>query len=112
MQPLSKIKQVLLKKQQKVEAEIKALDEEDPVLSDQTPESSEPGTDSWLADVHSRSQAAKLSLMEMLKSTKKALARLNTGKYGKCEKCGKQIEEKRLEVMPDATRCISCSKLK
>ena len=110
MPNITKVKEALLKKQQKVEEEIKTLDQDDPVLSDQTPESSEPGTDSWLADVHSRSQAAKLSLMNMLKSTKKALIKLNNGKYGKCEKCGKPIEEKRLEIMPDATLCISCSK--
>ena len=109
---LSKIKEILLNKQKTVEAEIKALDADDPVLSDQTPESSEPGTDSWLADVHSRSQAAKMSLMNMLRNTQKALVRLNTGKYGKCERCGKAIEEKRLEVMPDAIRCMTCSKLK
>ena len=111
MASIKDIKEVLLKKQQKVEQEIKMLEQEDPVLSDQTPESSEPGTDSWLADVHSRSESAKISLMSMLKSTKKALSRLNAGKYGKCEKCGKEIEEKRLEVMPDASRCMTCSKL-
>lgn len=112
MANLNKTKEVLLKKQKKVEEEIKTLDQEDPVLSDQTPESSEPGTDSWLADVHSRSQAAKISLMNMLKNIKKALNKINSGKYGKCEKCGKQIEEARLEVVPDASVCISCSKLK
>ncbi len=112
MTDTSKIKEVLLKKQQKVEEEIKTLDQDDPVLSDQTPESSEPGTDSWLADVHSRSQAAKLSLMDMLKNTKRALNKLKSGKYGKCEKCGNQIEEARLAIMPDATLCMSCSKKK
>ncbi len=112
MANIDKTKEVLLKKQKKVEEEIKTLDQEDPVLSDQTPESSEPGTDSWLADVHSRSQSAKISLMGMLKNIKKALHKINSGKYGKCEKCGKQIEEARLEVVPDASICISCSKLK
>ncbi len=110
MPSLNKIKEILLRKQSKVEEEIKSLEADDPVLSDQTPESSEPGTDSWLADVHSRSQAAKLSLMNALRNTKKALSKLNSGKYGKCENCGKQIEEKRLELLPDAVLCINCSK--
>lgn len=109
MVSLDKIKEKLLKKQQTVEQEIKNLEAEDPVLSDQTPESSEPGTDSWLADVHSRSEAAKLSLEDMLKKTKKALSKLNKGKYGKCEKCGKDIEDSRLELMPEALLCITCS---
>lgn len=108
----TKIKEILLKKQKTVEEEIKTLDAEDPVLSDQTPESSEPGTDSWLADVHSRSQSAKMSLMGMLKNIKHALKNLSSGKYGKCEKCKKPIEKARLTIMPDATFCISCSKIK
>lgn len=112
MPNLNKIKELLQRKQEKVEEEIKNLDADDPVLSDQTPESSEPGTDSWLADVHSRSTAAKMSLQKMLTATKKALAKIKVGKYGKCEKCGKPIEEGRLAIVPEATLCMSCSQKK
>ena len=107
---LSKIREKLLRKQETVEKEIKTLDAEDPVLSDQTPESSEPGTDSWLADVHSRAQASKLGLQKMLESTKKALKKMNSGKFGKCENCGKESEEGRLDLITDASLCITCSK--
>ena len=107
---LAKIREKLLRKQKTVEEEIKTLDADDPVLSDQTPESSEPGTDSWLADVHSRAQASKMGLVKMLESTKRALKKLNSGKYGKCENCGKEIEEERLDLIPEATLCITCSK--
>jgi DnaK suppressor protein len=37
-----------------------------------------------------------------------ALARLDAGQYGVCEKCGDTIEPQRLEVMPQATTCLSC----
>ena len=30
------------------------------------------------------------------------------GEYGICEDCGKQIGAERLEVLPDATRCVTC----
>lgn len=112
MSDLSKVKALLLEKQKKSEEEIKNLDLEDPVLSDQTPESSEPGTDSWLADVHSRSESAKMTLTTTLKHVKHALHKIETNKYGKCEKCGNPIEAPRLEIMPEAPLCIACSKIK
>jgi DnaK suppressor protein len=30
------------------------------------------------------------------------------GNYGKCEKCGKEIEEERLKAVPEARLCIKC----
>lgn len=37
-----------------------------------------------------------------------ALERMNTGEYGSCEDCGREISLARLEVQPFATRCIRC----
>ncbi len=37
-----------------------------------------------------------------------ALARLGTGAYGLCEGCGRAIPAERLEVRPDARRCVAC----
>jgi len=37
-----------------------------------------------------------------------ALARVDAGTYGVCEHCGKPIPEPRLEVVPEATLCVSC----
>lgn len=112
MLKISKIKKLLLKQQKDVEEDIKSLEKDDPVISATTElaESSEPGTDSWLADTHSRLVAVKKNMEDMLKRIKKSLQSLKSGKYGKCENCGNKIEEKRLEAMPTATLCISCSK--
>lgn len=108
---LSKIKNLLLNQQKKVEEEIKDLEEDDPLAKDSiVAESSEPGMDSWLADTHSRAVAVKKNLQDMLHKIKLSIARINSGKYGKCESCGNQIEAARLEAMPTATLCISCSK--
>lgn len=38
----------------------------------------------------------------------KALDKIEEGSYGKCSKCGDQIEEKRLEFNPSATHCSKC----
>lgn len=38
-----------------------------------------------------------------------ALMRAESGGYGVCEKCGATIPEERLEALPGATTCVSCS---
>jgi len=108
---MDKVKELLTKQQKKVEEEIKSLEDEDPVNSQDVAESSEPGTESWLADTHSRSVAVKQNLQQILVRIKKALVALKLGKYGKCEKCGNPIEKERLNAIPTATLCIACSKL-
>jgi RNA polymerase-binding transcription factor DksA len=35
-----------------------------------------------------------------------ALGRIDDGTYGKCERCGNEIEPGRLEALPWATLCI------
>ena len=38
-----------------------------------------------------------------------ALLRLEDGTYGICERCGEEISEGRLAVIPEATRCVNCA---
>lgn len=38
-----------------------------------------------------------------------ALLRVQNGTYGQCEKCGEDIDEKRLAAIPYASRCIECA---
>lgn len=37
-----------------------------------------------------------------------ALARIDDGTYGKCERCGDKIPEARLEALPQASLCVAC----
>lgn len=37
-----------------------------------------------------------------------ALEKMEKGKYGKCEKCGKKIPEERLKIYPEARVCTKC----
>nr|WP_201468859.1 TraR/DksA family transcriptional regulator [Microbacterium hydrocarbonoxydans] len=37
-----------------------------------------------------------------------ALDRVDTGTYGRCERCGEPIAPARLEVVPHASACIDC----
>ncbi|MCX5641955.1 MAG: TraR/DksA C4-type zinc finger protein, partial [Candidatus Omnitrophica bacterium] len=43
-----------------------------------------------------------------LRATEEALARIDKGSYGKCEKCGAKIEVKRLTAVPQARNCFEC----
>ena len=38
-----------------------------------------------------------------------ALDRINQGTYGRCVKCGKEIPQERLQVLPYALMCITCA---
>ena len=38
-----------------------------------------------------------------------ALDRINQGTYGRCVKCGKEIPQERLEVLPYALMCVTCA---
>ncbi len=47
-----------------------------------------------------------------LKDVEGALTKIKKGAYGQCEKCQKEIEIKRLEVIPEARLCLKCGKEK
>jgi len=111
MNTLSKIKDLLTKQQKQVQDEIELLDADDPINSNDVAESSEPGTDSWIADTHTRTVAVKKTLQDLLVKIKHSLQSITSGNYGKCENCGKTIEAVRLEAISTANLCISCSKL-
>ena len=41
----------------------------------------------------------------------RAVARIDAGTYGRCERCGREIPEERLEAVPYATLCVACKQL-
>ena len=45
-----------------------------------------------------------------LKNVNLALEKIKDNKYGICEKCGKGIDEKRLQACPEARVCLKCKK--
>jgi RNA polymerase-binding transcription factor DksA len=53
--------------------------------------------------------ALATNLLEGLREVDDALAKFADGTYGKCESCGEQIGEARLEAMPSARFCIACA---
>jgi DnaK suppressor protein len=51
-------------------------------------------------------RAVVAALSDQLGDVERALAKLDEGTYGRCETCGKEIAEARLEAMPAARYCI------
>lgn len=45
---------------------------------------------------------------EALFEIDRALQKINSGKYGTCEKCGRPISKRRLKYVPQARHCIKC----
>src|SRR5947207_10716491 len=54
-------------------------------------------------------QALVGTLRETLAEIDAALVKMESGAYGRCESCGGEIAEARLEAMPMARQCISCA---
>lgn len=107
---LNSIKRKLLRQEKEVSEELKSMEKADPATIQSLAESSEPGTDSWIAEGHSRAVALGTQLQTVGRSVRKALDKIRRGIYGKCEKCKKPIEANRLLAMPTASLCLTCTK--
>lgn len=45
----------------------------------------------------------------VLSKVTRALGKLDEGTYGRCDRCGGEIPEERLDALPWATECVSCA---
>jgi len=59
----------------------------------------------------SRTIAVARALRSNLHDVDRALAKMDAGTYGACERCGQPIAPERLEAIPWALLCIDCKKL-
>ncbi len=81
-------------------------------LTEETGELLSGSNDNHLADTATETYERELDegleedAREQLRQVESALARIESGAYGTCEVCGKQIPVERLEAMPSATLCI------
>ena len=53
--------------------------------------------------------AAARSLAAALSDVDRALEKLDEGTYGRCDECGAPIPKERLDAVPWATHCVTCS---
>jgi RNA polymerase-binding transcription factor len=89
------------------------LHEENPRnIEDELGELAGRGVDNHLADMatvtfdRELDEGLEEGAQQTLAQINRALARLDDGSYGSCERCGKPIPEERLRARPWATLCI------
>lgn len=108
LKTLEKVKKYLLRQRKTLEGELESLKKDDPLLANGRDQSHEVGEDAYELEGHERITIVREELKKGLSQVKKALAAIGIGKYGKCERCGKPIEPRRLKVLPQAILCFSC----
>jgi DnaK suppressor protein len=110
-----------------LEAQLKALEEErtnylrqaeslqaeaDSLTEDREPGDvqfdEESGEGDTLAVERERDLALSAQARAAVEQIDLAVAKINAGTYGECEKCGTTIPEERLEALPHAALCVKC----
>ena len=70
------------------------------------PASAEAGS---MAFEYEKELSIERNAVNLLAQVKHALARMEAGGYGVCERCGTAIPVARLEVLPHTTLCVECA---
>lgn len=113
---LEEIKEKLEKEKSAAEKELRKFAKEDPKLKgdwDSLFPRFDGGNLEEAADEveeYSTRLPIEFSLELKLRDINLALEKIKKGKYGKCEKCGKQIPKDRLKIFPEARTCNKCKK--
>jgi len=93
----------LLEEQKRIMGELERLREALKVEVDVDAEEGDPDL------IEREKNVALVSQLEVkLAHVQAALRSIEKGKYGICERCGKEIPIERLEVRPDASLCVTC----
>ena len=58
--------------------------------------------------VSERNLAVSGNVQDLLTQVEQALQRLDQGTYGRCIRCGREINPERLEALPFTSHCITC----
>ena len=53
-------------------------------------------------------EAKRANLLKEKEDVDLALKKMEIGEYGHCEKCSKEIDKARLEILPTARLCMNC----
>jgi len=107
MSNVAQIKKKLLVRKQELEQEINRLDTER-TQSEVVQDPTDQATISSLEDLNISIQKNERDEYLMIL---RALEMLDAGSYGICSDCGLAISEKRLQLYPNATRCIACQEM-
>jgi DnaK suppressor protein len=108
---IQELKEKLLAERKDLQAQLDEL-EQSSFSSDQSEISGEMGFDEEYADAgtatfeRERDLSLVNNLRDLMERIDKALAKIDEGTYGLCDRCGKPIEKLRLKALPYANLCI------
>ena len=108
---LAELKERLQSELADVQAQYASI-EENAFSRDQSEISGEMAFDEEYADSgtatfeRERDLSLENNVRDLLAKIEKALARMDEGRYGICERCGRPIEKQRLKALPYASLCI------
>ncbi len=111
---IEELKEKLEAEKKSIQKELESFASEDPNLKHnwdtRYPNREDGDKDEEADEVQEYDNALSLeySLELKLKDVKSALEKIAEGKYGICEKCGKEITEERLKACPEAKTCLKC----
>jgi RNA polymerase-binding transcription factor DksA len=115
-QETTKFKQLLEERKEKIEKELSSIATKDEKMKGDY-DTRFPDFDTQSVDESALKLAAYESTLPIeyalelrLADINKALEKITKGAYGRCEKCNKEINSKRLEIMPEARFCLECQK--
>jgi len=114
----SEFRTLLEQERERIKSAIDHLHQEHPGnLEDELGEVGGRGSDNHLGDMATATFDRELDegleegAQHTLEQVERALARIEDGTYGTCERCGKPIGEDRLRARPSATLCIDDQRL-
>ncbi len=87
-------------------AELKRIEKPEDFGGDVDDNSEEQGESEELANALAQGQA----LRDRINEIDSALNKMREGNYGICEKCGMEISEKELDLIPETRLCEHCKK--
>ena len=87
--------------------------EREQVLLPRDPESDSKPGDQELGDCFQSREIARdaeiaAQVSDMVDKVEKAIVRIESGRYGVCDDCGKKIPAARLQALPSAGMCLTC----
>ncbi|MGH2820589.1 MAG: TraR/DksA family transcriptional regulator, partial [Actinomycetota bacterium] len=112
---LEEIKQRLAGERTALQRQLAELEEES-FESTQSDITGEVGIDEDFADAGSatfdRERALSIhnNIVDLMDQMTRAIARIDDGTYGTCERCGRPIDAARLKALPHALLCMDCKR--
>lgn len=113
---IQELKEKLEKQKDVLQKELESFAKEDPKIKNnwdtKYPNREDGDKDEEADEVQEYDNKLSLeySLESKLKDVNNALEKIENGKYGMCENCGKKIDEERLLACPEAKTCLRCGK--